>query len=369
MRTSKRMRNFATVGAVALTGVLTLAACGTDDNGGGGSNAASPKASECAKGSLNSSGSTAQANAMTQWIKAYQSACSSATVNYQANGSGAGIQQFSQGSTDFAGSDSPLKPEEAGPAKTRCKGNDPWHLPMVPGPIAVVYNLPGVSDLQLDAPTMAKIFSGKITKWDDPAIKKDNPGAKLPSAPIQTFHRSESSGTTDNFTKYLTAAAGKSWTFDHDKTWKAPGGQGSKGSDGIATSIKQTTNSISYDELSYAQNSKLSMAKVENASGKYVALTDAAVGALISSAKVVGQGHDLQLSIDYNTKDPNAYPIALVTYEIVCSKSLPSDKVALEKGFLSYAASQKGQDTLASLGYSPLPDSVATKVRQSVQAI
>ncbi|MBO0890940.1 MAG: phosphate ABC transporter substrate-binding protein PstS [Acidothermales bacterium] len=353
---------------MALTGVLALAACGTDNNGGG-SKAASPKASSCAKGSLNASGSTAQANAMTQWIKAYQSTCSSATVNYQANGSGAGIQQFSQGSTDFAGSDSPLKPEETGPATKRCKGNKPVHLPMVPGPIAVVYNLPGVADLQIDGPTLGKIFSGKIKKWDDPAIKAQNSGAKLPSSPIQTFHRSESSGTTDNFTKYLAAAAGKNWTFDHDKTWKAPGGQGSKGSDGIASSVKQTTGALSYVELSFAQSSKLSMAKVKNASGKYVALTNEAVGALISSAKAKGTGNDLQLELDYNTMDPKAYPIALVTYEIVCSKGLPSDKVALEKGFLSYAASQKGQDTLTSLGYAPLPDTVATKVRQSIQSI
>lgn len=357
------------MGALALTGVLALAACGTDDNGGGGTNAASPRAGDCAKGTLNASGSTAQANAMTEWIKAYQGGCPSATVNYQANGSGAGIEQFNQGKTSFAGSDSPLQPDEKTAATTRCQGNTPIHLPMVVGPIAVVYELDGVSDLRLDAVTLAKIFAGKITRWNDPAIRKDNPGAELPGTAIQTFHRSDSSGTTDNFTKYLTAAAGRSWPFGHDKTWKATGGQGAKGSDGIATALGRSEGAIGYVELSYAQNSDLPMAKVKNASGRFVSLTDASAAATVASAKVVGKGDDLELSIDYNTKAVAAYPIVLVTYEITCADGLPADQVQLVQGFLSYAAGQQGQDSLSKLGYAPLPDSVATKVRRSVQAI
>lgn len=353
-----------------LAGVLALSACGKDPSaGGGGENAASPKASDCAKGSLNSSGSSAQANAMSEWVKAYQSSCEGATINYQSNGSGAGVEQFIQGNTGFAGSDSPLKAEEKPKAMERCEGNEAIHLPMVVGPISVVYKLEGVDDLQLSPATIAKIFAGKAKKWNDPAIKADNPDAKLPATPIQPIHRSDSSGTTDNFTNYLSEAAPKDWKFDHDKTWKAPGGQGAKGSEGIASSLKSTEGAISYVELSYAENSELSQAKVKNAAGKYVELTGDSAAATVASAKVVGKKNDLELEIDYNTEAADAYPIVLVTYEITCAKGLPSDQVDLVKGFLSYASSQKGQDSLGDLGYAPLPDDVATKVRKSVQSI
>lgn len=369
MRTQQRINKYAACGALVLAGALALSACGKNPEGGGGENAASPKASDCAEGSLNSSGSSAQANAMSEWVKAYQTGCEGATINYQSNGSGAGVEQFIQGNTSFAGSDSPLKAEEKPQAMERCKGNEAIHLPMVVGPISVVYKLEGVDNLQLSPGTIAKIFAGKVKTWNDPAIKADNPDAQLPDTPIQAVHRSDSSGTTDNFTNYLTQAAPKDWTFDHDKTWKAPGGQGAKGSEGIASALETTEGAISYVELSYAENSDLSQAKVKNAAGNFVELTGESAGATVASAKVVGKGNDLELEIDYNTKAEDAYPIVLVTYEITCAKGLPSDKVELVKGFLSYAASQKGQDSLADLGYAPLPEDMAAKVRKSVQSI
>ena len=145
---------------------------------------------------------------MDEWIKAYQQKCSGATINYEGTGSGAGIQAFIAGTADFAGSDSALKDGAEQPqADARCAGGTAIHLPMVIGPIAVVYNVEGVDGLQLKPATLAKIFAGKITKWDDAAIKADNPSAKLPSTTIQPVHRSDESGTTDNFTKYLSKAA------------------------------------------------------------------------------------------------------------------------------------------------------------------
>ncbi|MQA77834.1 MAG: phosphate ABC transporter substrate-binding protein PstS [Streptosporangiales bacterium] len=364
------MNKYAAGGALVLAGVLALTACGRDPEAGGGSDQApSASAADCAEGSLNASGSSAQANAMTEWVKAYQASCSGATINYQSNGSGAGVEQFIQGNTGFAGSDSALKEDETPKATERCEGNTPINLPMVVGPISVVYKLEGVDNLQLSPETLAKIFANKVKKWNDPAIKKDNPDATLPATPIQTFHRSDSSGTTDNFTKYLSSAASKDWTFENDKVWKAPGGQGSKGSEGIASSLKDTEGAISYVELSYAENSELSQAKVKNAAGEFVELTGESAAATVASAKVVGSGNDLALEIDYNTKAAEAYPIVLVTYEITCEKGLPADQVDLVKGFLTYASSQKGQDSLSDLGYAPLPDEVAGKVRQAVKAI
>lgn len=206
LQRKNRVRALA-VGALAVSGALALTACGSDDtSGAGGGAAAKPSNIKCeGKGKLLASGSSAQKNAMDVWVQAYSGACKGTEINYQPTGSGAGVTTFLQGQTAFAGSDSPLKPDEITKSKQVCKGGQAIDLPMVGGPVAIGYNVPGVDNLVLDAPTLAKIFDSKITKWNDPAIKKLNPGAKLPDLKIQAFHRSDDSGTTDNFTKYLKA--------------------------------------------------------------------------------------------------------------------------------------------------------------------
>ncbi len=168
-----------------------------------------------------------------QWIKDYNAKCSGATINYQGTGSGAGQTAFIAGQADFAGSDSALKPADQPKADAHCAsgaaGGVAIHLPMVVGPIAVVYNVSGVTNLQLKPATLAGIFSGKIKTWNDPAIAADNPGASLPSTKITPVHRADSSGTSDNFTKYLSQTAASDWTFGHDKVWHAPGGDAETG--------------------------------------------------------------------------------------------------------------------------------------------
>ena len=356
------------VAGIALTAALSLAACGSDNttSTAGGANA-SAAAGSCTSGSLTAQGSTAQANAMAEWIKDYQSQCSGSKIDYQGTGSGAGVQAFIAGTADFAGSDSALKPEEHTQADPKCAGGVAMDLPMVVGPIAVVYNVDGLKDLQLDGPTLAKIFTGKITKWNDPAIAAQNSGATLPSTVIQTVHRSDSSGTTDNFTKYLGSVAKSDYTLAHDKTWKAPGGVGAKGSDGVAAKIKSTPGSLAYVELSFAQNSSLSMAKIKNGAGEYTELTGESAGKTIEGAQVTGTAPDLTMTIDYSTTTAGAYPIVLVTYEIACSKG--SAKAADIKAFLTYTSSTGGQSVLSDLGYAPLPETVRTKVAASVAAI
>jgi phosphate transport system substrate-binding protein len=355
------------IAGIALTATLALTACGSDNNTSGDSAGASAAAGNCASGSLTASGSSAQKNAMDEWIKTYQGQCSGAKIDYQGVGSGAGIQAFIAGTTDFAGSDSALKPEEQPQADAKCSGGQALNLPMVVGPIAVVYNLTGVDGLQLDASTIAKIFSGKITKWNDPAIAAQNSGAKLPATAIATVHRSDESGTTDNFTKYLSKTATADWTFDHAKAWAAPGGTGAKGSDGVASVVKSTAGALAYVELSFADNSGLQKAKIKNGAGEYTELTADSAGKTISGAKIVGTGNDLKMDIDYATSTAGAYPIVLVTYEIVCSKGSP--KAAAIKGFLTYTSSAGGQSALSTLGYGPLPEAVRTKVAASVAAI
>ena len=359
--------------AVAVAGALSLAACGTDNNNPSGSSttsasAAAPAAGDGLSGSVNAAGSSAQANAITEWTKNFTAANPGVTLNYQPSGSGAGVQAFIQGTVAFAGSDSALKDDESAQADARCKTGKAINIPMVTGPIAVVYNLPGVDGLQLSPKTLVGIFNSKITKWDDPAIKAENPDAQLPSTPIQAVHRSDESGTSDNFTKFLKATG--DWPYEPAKAWPAEaGGQGAKGSDQIAASVKDSEGAISYVELSYAENSSLQKAKIANGSGEFVELTPESAAKTVETAEIKGTGNDLALSIDYATKTPGAYPIVLVTYEITCEKGLPEDQQKIVKSFLTYTAGDEGQAVLKELGYAPLSGDLLTKVRTAVEAI
>jgi phosphate transport system substrate-binding protein len=363
-----KLKRHGFMAGIAATAALALTACGSDNVEPGARGGASASASvDCASGSLTAQGSTAQKNAMDEWIKAYQQKCSGAKINYQGTGSGAGIQAFIGGTADFAGSDSTLKEgDETTKANDRCKTGPAVHLPMVVGPIAVVYNVEGVKDLQISPATLAKIFAGTVKTWDDAAIKADNPNAKLPSTQILSVHRSDSSGTTDNFTDYLTKAAGSDWTFGKDKVWKAPGGQAEKGSDGVAAGVKKAAGSIGYVEWSFAEVNGLSTAKVKNAAGEFTALSAESASKAVAGAQTAGTGDDQKLKINYTTKEAGAYPIVLVAYEIVCSKGNDAAKLPLLKSFLKYTASKEGQDKLAKLGYAPLPETLRGKVDTAI---
>ena len=370
MTLDKRTTRTARVSGLLLCGALALSACGTDEQvpfNDAAAGAASDIA--CAEGSITAAGSSAQKNAMDEWVKGYQEACPGATINYQPVGSGAGIQQFIAGSVAFAGSDSALKEEEVSGADARCGTGKALNLPMVTGPVAVAYNLPGVEDLVLDAPTIAKIFSGKVKTWDDAAITALNPDAKLPSAPIQAFHRSDESGTTDNFQDYLSAAAPQDWTFGDGKKFAAPGGQSAAKSDGVTQAVKSTPNAVTYVELSFAENAGLGIAKIDTGASAPVELTPESAGEAVEAATVVGTGSDLALKLDYATTDEGAYPLVLVTYEIVCAKGTPAEALPLVKSFLTYTASEDGQDVLEDAGYAPLPSSIRKKVEAAVAAL
>ncbi len=354
---------------LALGGGIALTGCGSDNTSS--PNSAAPSIANCATGNINASGSTAQKNAMDTWVSNYQSACSGSTINYQGVGSGAGIQAFQQGSIAFAGSDSALKvPDEQNAANKRCGTGQAINLPMVPGPIAVSYNLPGVTNLVLKASDMADIFAGKTTNWNQ--VKTAQPaGVTLPNMPIQAFHRSDSSGTTENFTKYLKAAAPDQWTFTPGKEWTAPGGQGAKGSDGVTSAIQSTQGAVGYIEYSYAKNANLPTVVVDTGAPAPVPLTTENVANGVAQATVTGSGNNLPLNLNstYTTKEPNAYPIVLVTYEITCSTGLSGNESALVKSFLTYTASADGQNVLNNLGYAPLPQSIQSQVQSAAQSI
>jgi len=360
------------LGALAACGALTLTACGSDDNGGtgasaGSSSAAATSAIDCggAKGQVQASGSSAQKNAIDAWVKVYGQACKDVQINYNPTGSGAGITAFLQGQTAFAGSDSPLKPEEIEQSRKVCSGGRAIDLPMVGGPIAVGYNVPGVDSLVLDPPTLAKIFDGKITHWNDEAIEKLNPDAKLPDLKIQAFHRSDESGTTDNFTKYLIATAKADWPYSGGKAWQAEGGQSAQGSSGLAQQVKQTAGAISYFELSYASDG-IKTVDLKTAAATPAKATVENATKAIAAAKVTGTGKDLALELDYAPQEDGAYPLTLVTYEIVCDKGNKPATLPAVKSFLSYIASEDGQKQLADAAYAPIPEEIAAKVRATV---
>jgi phosphate transport system substrate-binding protein len=362
------------LGALAASGALVLTACGSDDTGsssGGSSASATTGASsiKCdnAKGQLLSDGSSAQKNAIDAWVKNFSQACG-VQINYKAGGSGAGVTSFTQGQIPWAGSDSALKPEEVTASKKVCSGGQGIDLPMVGGPIAVGYNVSGVDNLVLDAPTLAKIFDSKITKWNDPAIKKLNPSAKLPDLKIQAFHRSDESGTTDNFTKYLIATTPDNWKYSGGKAWQAKGGQSAAQSSGVAQQVKQTNGAIGYFELSYVGDGVKAVSIDTGASAPVAPTTDTATKA-IADAKVVGTGSDLSLQLNYATKADGAYPITLVTYEIVCDKGTKADALPNVKAFLRYMASEDGQGMLADLKYAPMPDDIISKVRTTIEGL
>ena len=372
LQPTHRLRAIA-VGAVAVSSALVLTACGSDDNTGGTNEGGSSKAASNIKcegeGNLLASGSSAQKNAMDIWVRNYQAACEGVGINYKPTGSGAGIQEFLQGKTGFAGSDSALKEDEVEQSKKVCKDGQGINLPMVGGPVAVGYNLPGVDDLVLDAETLAKIFDSKITKWNDPAIKKLNPDADLPSTKIQAFHRSDESGTTDNFTEYLHAAAPDVWKYEPSKAWAGKGGQSADGSSGVATNVKNNDGAIGYFELSYATGNNIPTVDLDTGAGEPVEATVENATKAIAAGKVVGEGSDLAMELDYTTKAEGAYPIVLVTYEIVCDKGNNKETLDLTKSFLAYTASEDGQKALAEQGYAPIPDEIIAKVRTTIDSL
>lgn len=380
--------NRAGIAAGLLAGALALAACsssganaagnnttptGGNNTGGnhaGGNHSGNGSNSNCFSGTLKSEGSTAQANAMTKWINAYQKMCPGATVNYNPTGSGDGVTAFINKQVQFAGSDAPLSATQGATAQaSKACGSKALDLPMVGGPIAVGYKLSGVKNLTLDGPTLAKIFLGKITTWNDPAIAAMNKGVKLPATKITPFYRQDSSGTTFNFESYLAATAKSIFTStpDTDSSGAGFAGQGKTGSQGVAQAVSQTNGGIGYFEYSYAVQTGLPTVNINNGSGPVQISPDNASIA-INAAKIVGKAPDLTLQINYATKAKGAWPINLVTYEIVCSKyQNPSDAKAV-KDFLNYTIGA-GQSILKQQGYAPLPNSLASKVKASIAGI
>jgi phosphate transport system substrate-binding protein len=357
-------------------GAMLLSACGSDNNAssGSGSDGGSAAAGDCGgKKSLKASGSSAQANAMTRFINAYEKDCPGFTLNYTSSGSGAGVSEFIGGQTDFGGSDSPLSAEkgEVEKAKERCGGSDAWNLPAVFGPIAVTYNVSSVDNLVLDGPTLGKIFNGTIKTWDAPEIKGLNVDANLPAEAINVIFRSDESGTTDNFQKYLEAASDGAWGKGAGKSFAGGVGEGAKGNEGTSAAIASTPGSITYNEWSFAKAQNLSIARIITSAGpEPVELSTESAGLAIDGVKFKGEGNDLVLDTAsfYRPSEAGSYPIMLASYEIVCSKYPDAEVATAVKAFM-HSALGNGQSGLEENGYIPVPEGFKQRLTSAVDAI
>nr|WP_253861688.1 phosphate ABC transporter substrate-binding protein PstS [Mycobacterium asiaticum] len=349
----------------------TVVSCGSDDNRGPSNISGAPSgAGSCGgKNDVTAEGSTAQQNAIALFNQVWGRLCPGKTVSYNATGSGAGREQFIAGHVDFAGSDSPLVATQIGPAAERCDGNPAWDLPLVFGSIALVYNLPGIPRLVVDADALAQIFSGGIRMWDDPVLVGLNPGVPLPKTKITPIYRKDSSGTTDNFQKYLSTAAPQSWTRGVGTEFQGGVGEGVQRSGGVTQAVLATTGAIGYVEKGLADQARVPFAQIDTGAG-VVALTDETARNAVNAVTFAASGNDLVLDLSsiYAVAEPKSYPLVLATYEIVCSKGYQPDTAAGVKAFLTTAVNE-GQSGLTSAGYVPLPDKVKERLVAAINAL
>lgn len=357
----------------SVTAMTALTACGSDNNAAQSGSEAIGTVDCGGTKSLKASGSTAQANAVTRFVTAYEAACPGFTLNYTSSGSGAGVSEFVGAQTDMGGSDSPLNADrgEIDKAMARCGGSDAWNLPMVFGPIAITYNAPGVDSLILDGSTAAKIFNGAVTTWDAPEIAALNAGKTLPSQPIVVIFRSDQSGTTDNFQKYLDAASDGAWGKGSGKTFNGGVGEGAKGNEGTSAAIKTTPGSITYNEWSFAKAQGLTFADIITSAGPDPVTLNAETAAKsIDGVKIKGAGNDLVLDTSsfYKPTEVGAYPIMLAAYSLVCSKYPDSEVATAVRAFLTVALN-KGQEGLVDNGYIPVPEAFKGKLTTAIDAI
>jgi phosphate transport system substrate-binding protein len=355
---------------LALTLGLSVSACNkSSEVVSSPSGTASPPASGSASASSGSivsvagAGATYPAPLYQRWFVEYNKLNPGTQVSYQPVGSGAGVEQFLAGTVDFGASDAPLKADERAKFKTKF-GAEPVQVPMTGGMVVFAYNLDGVKDLKLSRTAYCGIASGKITKWNDPAIAKANAGAKLPNEAIKFFHRSDSSGTTFQFTNHLKAACPE-WTAGASKlvAW-SKGMTGAQGNQGVSDQIAAIPNSMGYIEHSFAKQANLSMAAIENKSGKLIAPSPTAGAEAFVGEKVPD---DLGLTVPDST-NPKAYPISGLTWLLLYPQSQDVTKTTALKAVIEWALTT-GKASATELGYLPLDDELAIEAKAELDKV
>ncbi|WAP53259.1 phosphate ABC transporter substrate-binding protein PstS [Arthrobacter sp. ATA002] len=363
-----------TAAVILSAAALTLTACGSDSATApaGGSTPSSPPES-AVSGTLSGAGASSQDSAMQAWIAGFGETHPGASVQYSPDGSGAGREALLGGGVQFAGSDAYLDEEETAAAAEVCGPDGALHIPAYISPIAVAFNLPGIEELNLDADTIAKIFRTEITSWNDPAITAANPGAELPDIPISPVHRGDESGTTENFTEYLAAAAPETWTEEPSGEWPAGIGNGenASGTGGVVSLVSSTEGAVTYADASAAGN----LGRVNVLVGSdYVPLSpEAAAKAVEASTPAAGAGRpeaDMAMDLDRDTAQTGAYPIVLVSYHVYCTAYEDAETVDLVKAFGQYVVSEEGQAAAeAAAGNAPLSEALRGQATSALEGI
>ena len=365
----RRRQQVTTVGVAVAAMALSLAACSSSSSSSAAAGSSSPAAGNSSSasgaklsGTLNGSGSTFQTTFQETASSSFKSVQPDMTVNYGSGGSGKGRTDLASGVTNFAGSDSPIPAAET----ANFKGKTVLYFPVIIGPITLSYNLSGLSKpLQLSAPIIADIFQGKVTTWNNSEIAADNPGVTLPSTPITIVVRSDSSGTTQNFSLFLMTATPSTWKLGSSSTIKWPStARAGNGNGGVASAIKSTPGAIGYVDYSDAKASGLTFASVKNKDGNYVAPSP-------TSASAAADGVTIAPNLTFHAvwgTGAQAYPITYQSWVLVYETQPNANDAALLKAYIGYLLGA-GQKLLPSLSYAPLPASIDQMAKAQLSKI
>lgn len=360
------LRRVAAPGIAALALSMSLAACGDNASTDTGDDVATNLS-----GDIAGAGASSQEKAQEAWATGFQGLNEGVTINYDPVGSGDGRKQFIAKGVSFAGSDSYLNDDEGQltAAKERCGGEDPIEVPAYVSPIAVAFNVEGVDALNLDAKTIAKIFDGKITKWNAAEIAEQNPDADLPDLAITPVHRADDSGTTKNFTDYLGKAGEGAWSYDAEDAFPVKGGEAAEGTSGVIAAVTNGKGTIGYADESQVGDLAVVSVKVGE---EYVAPSaEGAAKVVATSPAAEGRPEvDMAVDVDRLTTEAGAYPVVLLSYLIACQTYEDANEADLVKGYLSYIVSDEGQQAAAeNAGSAPLDAAVAERAQSIIDKI
>ena len=375
-----RQNKLVSLAALGLVGGLALAGCGggSDESNGGGSGASDNGGASAGgyaelTGNLAGSGASSMQNAQTAWTESFMGLVGAEggdlTVTYDPTGSGTGREQFLSGQVKFAGTDAALDEEELAASTEVCNDEQAFNLPVYISPIAVVFNLEGVESLNLSAEVIGGIFAGDITNWNDPAIADLNPDAELPDLDIVPVHRSDDSGTTENFTEYLSQNAPDAWTHGPIETWPIDGGQSGDGTSGLISTVEGGNGTIGYADASQAGNLGTANIQVGEEFVEYSA--DAAAKAVDVSPREEGrEENDIVVELDRTTEESGVYPIVLISYLALCGSYADSAEGEAVKAYASYIISEEGQQAgLENAGSAPISDELRTEAQAAIDGI
>jgi phosphate transport system substrate-binding protein len=376
-----KLKNVAAAGALALVTALALSACSGSDDDGNAGGTSSPAAStpsvdySSLSGTITAGGSSAQANAQKAWTAAFKGLGANVTINYDGSqGSGGGVTNWLGGSYDFAGTDSALNADQFTQAQTTCGPDGGLNIPVYLSGVAVIYKLDGDPKVNLSGSVIAQIFNGKITNWNDPAIAALNSGASLPNLPISVVHRSDGSGTTNNFTNYLNQVAPSDWTTPANNAWPNSVGSGQQGGSGVVNTVEAGNGTIGYaDQSSLTPTTTKASIQAGTSGSTFVAYSAAAATkAFGAAAQDASQGDgDLTKKLDYTAiKGADEYPIPLLSYDVLCKTFKDSAQGKLTAAYLGFIGSETGQKVgEKNAGAAALPASIQSEIAKTVALV